>query len=148
MSFLSTYYFWVKAFHIISIICWMAAMFYLPRLYVYHSQTKPGSEASQTFLVMESKLIRLIMTPSMLSSYFFGILLLSTRGIVDWTSGWIYVKLIMVLAMTAIHGIYSSWHKKFARDERNLSHVYFRVANEIPVVIMVVIVIMAVVKPF
>lgn len=126
----------------------MAGMFYLPRLYVYHSQTKPGSEISNTFLIMESKLIRMIMTPSMLSSYFFGILLLSIPGIVSWSSGWIHLKLLMVLLMTAMHGIFVSWHKKFIKEERSLSHVYFRVANEIPVVIMIVIVVMAVVKPF
>ncbi|MBP6984967.1 MAG: protoporphyrinogen oxidase HemJ [Alphaproteobacteria bacterium] len=142
------YYAWIKSFHIISIICWMAAMFYLPRLYVYHSQTKPHTEASDLYTIMESKLIRIIMTPAMISSYIFGIMLLLIPGVVQWSAGWIHIKLAMVFVMTGLHGLFVSWHKKFIQEKRDLSHVYFRVANEIPVVIMVVIVIMVVVKPF
>ncbi len=145
---LSAYYLWIKSFHIISVISWMAAMFYLPRLFVYHSQSQPGSDMSNQLLVMEERLIRIIMNPAMIMTYLFGIILILTPGIVSWTEGWLHVKLLLVLLLSAIHGLNIKWYKGFKCEERNISHVYFRVANEIPVVIMVVIVIMVVVKPF
>jgi protoporphyrinogen IX oxidase len=148
MTELSHFYLWIKAFHIISVICWMAALFYLPRLFVYHSQTTVGSDMSSQFLIMEERLIRIIMNPAMILTYIFGILLLITPGIVNWHQGWIHVKLTMVLLLSGLHGLAIRWYKDFKNDSRNISHVYFRVANEIPVVIMVVIVIMVVVKPF
>lgn len=148
MEFLAPYYLIIKAFHIISVISWMAALFYLPRLFVYHSQSEIGSEISHQFLIMEERLIRIIMTPAMISSYVFGILLLVIPGLIDWSQGWIHLKLALVLLMSAIHGVSIKWYKDFKNDVRKLSHVYFRVANEIPAVIMMVIVILVVTKPF
>lgn len=145
---LTPYYLWIKSFHIISVISWMAAMFYLPRLFVYHAQSVPGSALSEQFLVMEERLIRIIMTPAMLSTFFFGILLLLVPGVASFSEGWLHVKLSLVLLLSAMHGLDIKWYKNFKRDERNISHVYFRVANEIPVVIMIAIVILVVVKPF
>lgn len=148
MSFLTPYYLWLKSFHIIGVICWMAALLYLPRLYVYHAQTAVGSEMSEQFKIMENRLLKAIMNPSMIITYVFGILLFLTPGVVSMSEGWFHLKLALVLALTAMHGLDVKWYKAFKRDERNLSHVYFRVANEIPAVIMVVIVILVVVKPF
>lgn len=148
MEFLAPYYLIIKAFHIISVISWMAALFYLPRLFVYHAQSEIGSEISRQFLVMEERLIRIIMTPAMLSSYFFGILLLLVPGLIDWTQGWIHLKLVLVLFMSGMHGVSIKWYKDFQKDIRKLKHTHFRVANEIPAVIMILIVILVVTKPF
>ena len=92
---------WIKAFHIISVVAWMAGLLYLPRLFVYHAETRPGSDAAETFKVMERRLLRGIMTPAMIASYVFGLALAATPGVVDWRQGWIYVKLAAVLALTA-----------------------------------------------
>jgi putative membrane protein len=145
---LTPYYLWIKSFHIISVICWMAALFYLPRLFVYHAQTTPGSEMSEQFLIMEERLIKIIMNPAMILTYIFGILLILTPGVVSMSEGWLHVKLFFVLLISGLHGLTIKWHKSFKRNERKISHMHFRLANEIPVVIMVVIVIMVVVKPF
>lgn len=145
---LTSYYLWIKSFHIIGVICWMAALLYLPRLYVYHAQTEAGSSLSNQFLVMESRLIKIIMNPAMLITYFFGILLYLTPGIVTKGEYWFHLKLLFVLILSGMHGMMIRWHKGFQKEERKLSHTYFRVANEIPAVIMVVIVVMVVVKPF
>jgi putative membrane protein len=145
---LTSLYLWIKAFHIISVISWMAALFYLPRLYVYHSQTVPGSAMSNQFLVMEDRLIRIIMNPAMILTYVFGILLFMTPGVVSMSEGWFHVKLFLVLLLSALHGLAIKWHKDFKLEKRNINHVYFRVANEIPVVIMIAIVVLVVVKPF
>lgn len=146
--FLTPFYLWIKAFHIISVICWMAALLYLPRLYVYHAQTAVGSEMSAQFLIMENRLIKVIMNPSMVLTYFFGILLLLTPGVVSMSEGWLHLKLALVLLLSALHGLDIKWYKDFKNDQRKVSHTYFRVANEIPAVIMVLIVILVVVKPF
>ena len=148
MNFLSHYYLYIKAFHIISVISWMAGLLYLPRLFVYHFSTNPGSEASEKFKIMEYKLTKIIILPSMLLTLVFGIMLLSIPGLINWSAGWLHAKLFLVLCLYAYNGILLKWQKKFANDERFYSETYFRIANEIPAVIMILIVVLVVVKPF
>jgi len=148
MDFLQDSYRWMRAFHIISMIAWMAGMFYLPRLYVYHADVAVGSDQSELFKVMERRLLRGIINPAMIATFLFGILLLMTPGVVDWSAGWIHMKLTAVLIMSGYHGFLSRWRKAFARDENRHSSKFFRWMNEVPTVLMVIIVIMVTVKPF
>lgn len=147
-EFLADFYPWNKALHIMAVIAWMAGLLYLPRLFVYHCEAVPGTAESERFKTMERKLLRAIMNPAMLATYVFGLALLATPGIVDWGSGWIYVKLASVVAMTAMHGIYAGWRKNFAADGPRHRHTVYRMANEVPAILMVVIVVMVVVRPF
>jgi len=126
----------------------MAGMFYLPRLYVYHADVAVGSDQSELFKVMERRLLRGIINPAMIATFLFGILLLMTPGVVDWSAGWIHMKLTAVLIMSGYHGFLSRWRKAFARDENRHSSKFFRWMNEVPTVLMVIIVIMVTVKPF
>lgn len=139
---------WVLSFHVISLIAWMAALFYLPRLYVYHCQVAVGSKESERFKVMERRLLKQIMTPAMISTWVFGILLVLTPGIITWTEGWWYVKLASVVLLSGFHGATSKWRKDFLNDRNRRPERFYRVANEVPTVLMVVIVIMVIVKPF
>jgi putative membrane protein len=139
---------WTLALHVVSFIAWMAGLLYLPRLYVYHCGVKPGTEASELFKVMERKLYKLIMTPAMLATFAFGIVLALTPGLVDWHSGWFYVKIACVLGLAGIHGAMNKWRKDFLADRNTRDHRFFRIANEIPTVLMLVAVIMVVVQPF
>lgn len=148
MTWLADYYLWIKSLHIISVVAWMAGMLYLPRLYVYHCDVEPGSEASEMLKVMERRLLRVIINPAMAATFVFGILLLLTLEIVDWGTGWIWVKLASVLALSVLHGSYSTWCKAFAEDRNQRSARVYRIANEVPAVILVVVVIMVVTKPF
>lgn len=138
---------WIKALHVISVIAWMAGMLYLPRLFVYHAVTEKGSAQSETFKVMERRLLRAIMTPAMIATWIFGLGMLHL-GIVDWGSGWPWVKAALVLALTAIHGLLARQVKVFARDANDKPQRYFRILNEVPTVLMIGIVIMVIVKPF
>ena len=138
---------WMKSLHIISVIAWMAGMLYLPRLYVYHCDAAPGSDKSETFKIMERRLLRAIINPAMIASFVFGIALLLTPGIVDWAAWWVYAKLVLVLVMTAIHGLFSRWRRDFEADRNTRSAKIYRIANEAPTLLMVVIVILVVVKP-
>lgn len=148
MDWLSSYYEWIKAGHIVSVISWMAGMFYLPRLFVYHAEkATPGSELDQTFQVMEYKLLKLIMTPAMISSWVFGLLLISLGGI-DFGSIWGWVKIISVILMTGTHGWLSKQQKVFAAGKNTLTGRKFRLVNEIPTVLMLLIIVAVVVKPF
>ena len=141
------YYPWIKALHIISVIAWMAGMLYLPRLYVYHCAVGPESEASAMLKVMERRLLRFIVNPAMIASFVFGGALLSLDGLVDWSAWWIYAKLVLVAAMTAVHGMFALWRKHFeVNANRHPARVY-RIANEVPTLLMIGIVILAVVKP-
>ena len=142
------YYPWIKALHIISVITWMAGMLYLPRLFVYHCDAAPGSELSETLKVMERRLLRLIINPAMIAAFVFGIWLLSLPGIADWSSGWLYVKLTAVFAMGAMHGSLSRWRKDFEADRNTRPARFYRLMNEVPTVLMIVIVVMVVVRPF
>lgn len=145
--FILEYYLWVKSLHIIAMVAWMAGMLYLPRLFIYHCGAAVGSEMSETFKVMERKLMRIIINPAMIATWVFG-------GLMIWAyptlleAGWIHVKLTAVLLLSALHGVFSRNRKQFARDENRHSAKYYRIVNEVPTVLLAIIVIMAVIKPF
>jgi protoporphyrinogen IX oxidase len=145
---MSALYPWLKALHIISVVAWMAGLLYLPRLFVYHAAARPGSEASETFKIMERRLLNGIMTPALVATYLFGIALAATPGLVDWRQGWIYVKLVSVAALTVVHVLLAVWRKDFAADRNRRPAAFYRVVNEIPTLLLIVIVIMVVVRPF
>lgn len=145
---LAPFYLWIKAAHVISVITWMAGIFYLPRLFVYHCDVKPGSAESERFKVMERRLFKQIVNPAMMSTWTFGILLVLTPGAVDWHAGWWHVKLAAVLLMSGFHGALSRWRKDFRDDANRHPQRYYRIANEIPTVLMLLIVVMVIVKPF
>lgn len=145
---LAALYPWTKSLHIMAVIAWMAATFYLPRLYVYHCEVAPGTEASERFKIMEHKLYSQILVPAMIATFILGILLLLTPGIVDWSRGWIHVKLAAVFLMAGFHGALGGWRRAFQQDRNRKSQRYFRIANEVPTLLMAVIVIMVVVQPF
>lgn len=138
---------WVKALHVISVIAWMAGMLYLPRLFVYHADAETGSTQSETFKVMERRLYRGITTPAMLAAWLFGLWMVFA-GMVDWSMIWPWVKAVMVLLMSGFHGLLGTYRRAFAADRNTRPSKYFRAINEIPTVIMIVIVIMVIVKPF
>ncbi|MGH7090184.1 MAG: protoporphyrinogen oxidase HemJ [Stellaceae bacterium] len=142
------FYPWLKAFHIVSVIAWMAGLLYLPRLFVYHSTARPGSDASETFKAMERRLLRGIMHPALAATYVFGISLAATPGVVDWRAGWMYVKLAAVLGLTLMHLLLVRWRRDFALDRNRHSQRFYRTINEIPTLLLILAVIMVVVKPF
>ncbi len=148
MAWLADIYPWVKTLHIVSVIAWMAGLLYLPRLFVYHCGATAGSIQSETFKLMERRLLRGIMNPAMGAVYVFGIALLLTPGVVDWASGWLHVKLALVVVLTAYHHALVRWWKGFAADANTRSPRFYRAMNEVPTVVMIAIVIMVVVKPF
>jgi putative membrane protein len=139
---------WIKALHIISVIAWMAGLLYLPRLFVYHCDAPSGSPQSETFKIMERRLLRGIMNPAMIGVFVFGVLLLLTPGVVDWGAAWIYLKLLLVMGLSHFHHLLASWRKDFAADRNNRPSRFFRIANEAPTVLMILIVILIVVRPF
>ena len=139
---------WTKALHIIAVIAWMAGMLYLPRLYVYHCEAAIGTEGSERYKIMERKLYKQIMTPAMLTTFGLGIVLAMTPGLVNWHQGWFYVKLVSVVLMGGFHGAMGKWRRQFLNDQRPRSQRFYRIANEVPTVLMVVAVIMVVVQPF
>ncbi|MCW2245068.1 putative membrane protein [Azospirillum fermentarium] len=140
-------YLWIKALHVISVIAWMAGMLYLPRLYVYHASAAPGSEASETFKVMERRLLKAITTPAMIASLIFGIAMLVMTP--EWLKqGWLHAKLTCVLGLLAVHGLLARSRREFAEDRNTRSPRYYRVVNEVPTVLMIAIVIFVIVKPF
>jgi putative membrane protein len=139
---------WIKALHIISVVAWMAGLLYLPRLFVYHASAARGSETSETFKVMERRLLNGIMHPALVMTYVFGILLALTPGIVDWHGGWIHGKLALVVALTAMHYASMRWQRAFAADRNRHEPRFYRVMNEVPTLILIAIVILVVVKPF
>ena len=148
MSWLLPFYPWIKSLHVISLIAWMAALLYLPRLFVYHCDTTPGSIQSERFKVMERRLHKQIMTPAMIATWCFGLLLVATPGIIDWTAGWWHVKLTCVILMSGVHGALSARRRAFLEDRNTKSQRYFRIINEVPAVLMVVIVVMVIARPF
>jgi putative membrane protein len=137
----------LKALHVISVIAWMAGLLYLPRLFVYHTGVAVGSETSETFKIMERRLLRAIMNPAMIASWGFGIAMIAmTPG---WMSdGWLHAKLALVVAMTITHMAMARWRRAFAEDRNTHSHKYFRVMNEVPTLMMIVIVFLVILKPF
>ena len=147
MNWLTAIYPWIKALHIISVVAWMAGLLYLPRLFVYHAEAQTGSDAAETFKIMERRLFRGIMNPAMIATFTFGVLLLLTPGVVDWRMGWIYVKLAAVVGLTVLHHLFGRWRQDLAADRDRHSQRFYRMVNEIPTVLLIVIVIMVVVKP-
>jgi putative membrane protein len=140
------FYLWIKAFHIISVIMWMAGMLYLPRLFVYHCETTPGSAESERFKVMEKKLLRVIINPAMIATWLFGLTLVwLTRA--D-QQHWFQIKFILVLVMSGIHGFYAGAVRRFGNDANTRPQRFYRMINEVPALLIVAIVILAVVKPF
>ena len=139
-------YDWIKAIHVIAVIAWMAGMLYLPRLFVYHCEATPGSELSETLKVMEGRLLRIIMNPAMILAWVLGLWMAWQA---DWfTSYWFLVKFAAVFVLSGVHGHYSKAVRLFAADQNTKSARYWRVMNEAPAVLMIIIVIMVVVKPF
>ncbi|HYD71389.1 protoporphyrinogen oxidase HemJ [Azospirillum sp.] len=140
-------YEWVKALHVISIIAWMAGLLYLPRLFVYHTAATPGSEASETFKVMERRLLRAIMNPAMIASWVFGIWMLIL--IPEWfKQGWLHAKLSFVVVLTVSHMLMARWRRAFEEDRNTHPQRFFRIWNEVPTLLMIGIVIFVIVKPF
>jgi putative membrane protein len=139
-------YLWLKAIHVIAVIAWMAGMLYLPRLFVYHADTEIGSKQSETFKVMERRLLRAIINPAMAVTWVLGLWLAYDSGF--YVSGWLQAKFALVLAMSGLHGFYSRWMKDFAADQNTHSAKFYRIMNEVPTVLMIVIVCLVIVKPF
>ena len=140
-------YLWLKAFHIIAVTAWMAGLFYLPRLMVYHRRMPVGSESSEIFKVMERRLLKAIMVPAMALSWVLGLALIWVTDAFSSLSLWLTVKLVAVVAITGFHFWLARFVGAFAEDERPHDERFFRLINEIPTVLLIVIVIMAVVKP-
>lgn len=139
---------WIKSLHIISVIAWMAGMMYLPRLFVYHCGADPGSVQSETFKLMERRLLRGIINPAMIASILFGAMLLLVPGLIDWTAIWIWLKLALVLGLAGMHGLFSRWRGQFEADQNAHPAAFYRIVNEIPFVIMGIIVFLVVLRPF
>jgi len=147
IDFLGQYYLLIKGLHIIAIISWMAGLLYLPRLFVYHVNAPIGSDQSETFKIMERRLMMFIMNPAMVLSWFFGGLMIAANPDL-FAQGWFHVKLTFVIAMTITHKIFLFQMRRFARDENKKSARYYKIWNEVPTIFMIIIVLMAVAKPF
>ena len=139
-------YLWIKALHVIAVIAWMAGMLYLPRLFVYHCVAEVGSKQSETFKIMERRLLKAIINPAMIVTWLAGLYLAWSGG---WfAAGWFHGKLLLVLVMSGVHGFFVRWVKDFAADRNTKSQKFYRIINEIPTVLMIGIVILVIVKPF
>ena len=137
---------WIKAAHVIAVISWMAGMLYLPRLFVYHCDAPPGSAQSETFKVMERRLLTVIINPAMIATWGLGLWLAWEGG---WLrAGWLHGKLVLVLAMSALHGFFASCVRDFAADQNHRTQRFYRLINEAPTLLLIAIVVLAVVKPF
>ncbi|GGJ26208.1 protoporphyrinogen oxidase HemJ [Neoroseomonas lacus] len=145
---LAPWYLWMKSAHLLGVFAWMAGLFYLPRLYVYHCQVVPGSAQSELFKVMERRLLRAIMNPAMIWAWCFGTLLVLTPGVVDWGAGWWHGKMLGLLTMTWLHHDLSIARKRFERDANTRSERAWRMMNEVPTLALILIVVMVIVKPF
>ena len=145
------WYPWIKSLHVIAVIAWMAGMFYLPRLFVYHADSQRGSTQSETFKVMERRLLYGIMTPAMVASWGFGLLLVSTPSPpseVDWHHVWPWLKAAGVIGLSGLHGVLARYLREFAEDRNTRPVVFYRLINEVPTLLVIVIVVMVVAKPF
>jgi protoporphyrinogen IX oxidase len=147
-TWLSEAYSWIKSLHVMSMVAWMAGLLYLPRLYVYHSMAPVGSDRSETFKIMERRLQRGIMTPAMIATWVFGLVLAATPGVVDWRMGWIWAKFVFVIGLTVFHIVLGRWREAFATDCNRHPTRLFRIVNELPTVALIAIVVLVVVKPF
>lgn len=143
---MSDWILWIKALHVMSVIAWMAALFYLPRLFVYHTDAAIGSVQSETFKVMERRLAKAIMTPSMIGVWITGPIL--AYGFGEYAAQWFHAKVLLVIGMSGYHGYLMVSVKRFANDTNQRSSKFFRFINEIPTVLMAAIVVLVIVKPF
>lgn len=141
-------YEWLKAFHIIAVISWMAGLLYLPRLFVYHSEDPNNQTKSETFKVMERRLLKAIMTPAMIASWLFGLGLALYPGYDNWEQPWFWAKCLCLIGLVWVHFVLAGHVKRFALDRNKRSSKHFRILNEVPTVLMIAIVIFAIVKPF
>jgi putative membrane protein len=139
-------YDWIKALHVVAVISWMAGMLYLPRLFVYHCEAPKGSAQSETFKVMEQRLLKAIMNPAMIVTWVLGLILAYAGG--WYLSGWLHAKLALVIVLSGVHGMLARTVKRFAADQNERPARYFRILNEVPTVLMIGIVILVIVKPF
>lgn len=145
-SFLSEHFLWLKALHVIAVISWMAGLLYLPRLFVYHAAAAPGSDQSETFKVMEARLLRYIMNPAMIATFLFG-------GLMIWINtgymqlGWMHGKLTLVFLLTGVHHVFGKWRKDFAADKNTRAPKFYKIWNEVPTALMIGIVLLVVIKP-
>ena len=144
---MDNFYLWYKALHTIAVISWMAGMLYLPRLFVYHCQTKAHSEASETFKIMERRLLNIITTPAMIITLILGILLIARDPEYYMSSGWLHAKLFLVFIMMGVHGYFSKIVRTFAQDQNKKTAKFYKILNEVPTILMIIIVILVVVKP-
>ena len=140
------FYAWVKAVHVIAVISWMAGMLYLPRLFVYHCEAEAGSKQSETFKIMERRLLRAIINPAMVVSWVTGLWLAFEAGF--FRSGWLHGKLLLVVLLSGIHGIFVRWTREFSEDRNVRSQKFYRIVNEVPTLLMIGIVVLVIVKPF
>ena len=143
------WYYYFKALHIMAVIAWMAGLFYLPRLFVYHVNAKPGSELSETFKVMERKLLRMIMCPAMAATWLFGVIIVFGYNIVDiYHDLWLQLKTILAVGMTVFHFLLAKWRSDFAKDSNIHSERFYRIMNELPTLLMIGIVLLVIIRPF
>jgi len=137
---------WVKALHVFTVIAWMAGMLYLPRLYVYHASAEIGSDKSETFKVMERRLLRGILNTSMIVAWICGIIMFIELEY--WTEAWMHAKWFGIIGLSTLHGLYARWRKDFERDQNTRPAIFYRIWNEVPVVFLILVIVMVVVKPF
>jgi protoporphyrinogen IX oxidase len=145
---LAAAYPWLKSLHIIAVIAWMAGLLYLPRLYVYHAGVPVGSHRAAMLAIMERRLLRGIMLPSVVMTYGFGLLLAATPGAIDWRAGWIWAKLALVAGLTVFHAMLAHWRRDFAVGRFYHSAKFYMFINEVPTIAMIAIVLLVVLKPF
>lgn len=139
-------YLWIKALHVISVIAWMAGMLYLPRLFVYHVDAPKGSQQSETFKIMERRLLKAIINPAMIATWVFGVAMVVMGDL--WDQPWFLAKFALVLILSGVHGLFARWQRDFANDANTRPAKTYRIANEVPTLLMIGIVILVIVKPF
>ena len=143
---LAPFYPYLKALHILAVIAWMAGMLYLPRLFVYHCEIRPGTDEYARFVKMEERLMRIIINPSMIAVWVLGLLLATSLG--AWSEGWLHTKILFVIFLSALHGFFSRWRRDFEKGQNKYSQRFYRIMNEVPFGLAVVIVFLVVLKPF
>jgi len=139
-------YDWIKAAHVIAVISWLAGMLYLPRLFVYHCEAPVGSAQSETFKVMERRLLKAIINPAMIATWVFGLVLMWSHA--WYAAHWFQAKFLLVLVLSAVHGLFSRWVREFAADRNTRTNKFYRIINEVPTILMIAIVILVIIKPF
>jgi len=141
-------YSWIKAIHVIAVIAWMAGLLYLPRLFVYHAEAEVGSDKSETFKIMERRLLRAIMNPAMIVSVVLGLIMMMSSGAALWQTVWFPIKAAAVIGLMVLHVFMGKWRRAFAEDRNHQSARFYRFMNEAPTILMIIVVIMVVVQPF